>query len=178
MGTYLMTGLKVKNQITCETEQESENIKRILAQHCGIKQYPEGIYDITWKDKYLVYQISETIMKNELIPFLEEFYEVYCPKQYRQEADKALNFLKNNPYEKWDNFFKEGSVYDCSFENVYDEIYTEEMSKNVKVILLRLAFEGKVMAEEMGLHLNLYTYALKKAFSYKIAEALYTNIEG
>ncbi len=181
MGTYLMTGLRMQCEISCENEQEIDAIKKAAADE-DMKEMPEGIYNVTFEDKKLIYKIDDKVLETQLIPFLEEFYEIYYGLSYSNndtDCQKAIDFLKNNPYEKWNHFFEEGEAYECFFEDTWQRIYGHGLkNKGGSVILLRLAFEGKVLAEQMGLHLDLFNYAIRKAFPYKISEALSTKIEG
>ncbi len=172
MGTYLMTGLKLQMSLYHDKEQLPE-----------IAECPKDVYACVAEkdedgDMILVYRVHEELLRQELIPFLREFYSVYYEGSYRQDYQKAIDFLETHPYEEWQAFFKEGKVYECRLDSVETPICLDDDWKYVNTDLLRLAFEGKVMAEEMDAHLNLYNYALQRAFTSKLSVCLHTQIVG
>lgn len=161
-----MTGLKLQMSLHHDKEQAPE-----------LAEFPQDVYACS-KDEgdMFVYRVHEDLLRQELIPFLREFYSVYYESSYEQDYQKAIEFLETHPYEDWQAFFKEGKVYECRLDSMEIPIYINGDWQYVDTVLLRLAFEGKVMVEEMEAHLNLYNYALKRAFRSKLSWALHTQI--
>jgi len=168
MGTYLMTGLKMQVSAYC-SEPET--------QKPDTTEFPEDVYDFSTQEDTITYKIREDVLRQELLPFLREFYHVYYGTDGRY-YQKALDFLETHAYEEWDAFFEKGGEYECSFESIDTLVYVDENWANADTVLIRLAFEGKVMVEEMDAHLSLYNHALKRAFSSKLSGALHTQIVG
>ncbi len=173
MGTYLMTGLKIKVSISCKPEEEKEHQKK-LADIWEMKAVPEGIYQIRREEDSLIYEIDEEILKQELIPFLKAFYHAYYGEDANNRYHAALNFLQSNPYESWHGYFEDGDSYECCYENI--GLFFDSTLGYPDICLLRLSFEGKVLAEEMQDHLNLYNFALRRAFPFKLSNALHTDM--
>lgn len=119
MGTYLMTGLRIKAKIYCKHEKDAKIIKKGLINNFEI----ENLYTFSWKDEYLTCTINENILRKELILFLTDFYNLYYANSYSKRYETALDFLKNNPYEEWDKFFEDSICYECRYDTMQEYIY-------------------------------------------------------
>ncbi len=177
METYLYTGIRIRFKVNCGNEQEAISLQKQINECFELTNGIGNIYNIYFEDKYLHYNIKDEILEKELIPFLEDFYAICYPKTDNPYCQKAIFFLKNNPYRDWNRFFEKGKVTECSYETLQDLVYINETWQPIDCIFLTLAFEGKIWFEVMNTHLNLYNYAIKNIFPYKIGNALKTIIK-
>ncbi len=180
MGTYLSTNLWFEVNISRKAIQnnglDNEGLINFLKSEID---FQPDIYELENNEESFTFRLKSSLIEQELLPFLEAYYAVYYSNPQTDRSTSLLNHLRLISPNQWAEYLSQDDA---------DPIYTERDSYDlgnyreslyVSVKYWRLTFEGKVMAEEMGAHLNLFTYALKRAFAnFKIAHALDVTLLG
>ena len=171
MGVYL--GLGIVNDLEIEKNERLDNLDKAF-ETMGVDK---KLYELTAENKYSYrFRLKKEILKDELIPFLEELWEYFYK---REEETIKKQEIKNKIEEvlKSDNF--EG------FENIYSYMFQLVSSQEPEYIKLpfgeysRIYYksfifysEGKIMMETYGGCFDFLQKMVQQNFSqYKLSKA-------
>lgn len=149
---------------------------------CRDYHFDPELFDIHENDSHWIYSLKQTILNQELIPFLEMFY----PRMYDKNSyyDEALNSLKTIPSDQWLDYAKrkEEEVFqfdeygECDYID-FERGFRNKIPINYESILISM--EGKVMMEVYGRQFDFFKSCMIDSFSnFKIAKALRVYITG
>jgi len=171
MGVYL--GLGIVNGLEIEKHKRLEDIN-VAFEEMGVDKNLYYLFDN--HEKFYKFRLKKEILKDELIPFLEELWEYFYK---REEETIKKQEIKNKIEEvlKSDNF--EG------FENIYSYMFQLVSSQEPEYIKLpfgeysRIYYksfifysEGKIMMETYGGCFDFLQKMVQQNFSqYKLSKA-------
>ncbi len=175
MAQYLQLGISY--QITIQrdnvVEQAIDEIKNKLAQYIDL-----NLFDYEETDDHFSFTIKETIIKQQLHPFLKEQFALYNQDYQKQfaiilsevVAKQSLHEIVELAKEQHFQFFQHSTIYDYIKLASWQEI-------RFKTSLIAIFIEGKIMMESYNHYLHYMEKLIRSNSAYSIAGAFRACIQ-
>ncbi len=173
MGTYLAVSIWKSVSVSKNNAKDYNFTGKELGKFLNEEiDFPIDIFECKEDDDNFIFELTQEVIQKELLHFLQKFYNVYF--NYKDYYIKEIiNPFKTTEPNKWAELIENNEI-----DEIMPESRSYEIGKKIflDVDVWRITLEGKVSVEEMDRHLQLFEYALQKAFSkFKIAKML--NVE-
>jgi len=113
MGQFLAIGIVTNLKISKKEMLEKKiTNSQVLEQIENKLHFPINIYDIIDDDSIFSLILKNDVFINELIPFLEKFYElIYKDEENGEYADEVIHKLKTSNSSEWMGIAENKSLY-------------------------------------------------------------------
>ena len=181
MGAYMGIGIVAKMAISKSAlekmESNIDDIQRDISKEFNVDF---DIYTVKENDNSYTFNLKDTIIEEQLKPFLEEIYpDIYSDSNYYESILENLDGLKAN---KIIEFAKEKSEEAFQYDNYGsgDYIYGSfGRSLEISYDTIMISMEGKISMECYGKHFKFFKKCIVKAYpQYSIAKSLRVYITG
>ena len=181
MGTYLAIGLVYEINISKSSAEKAElDVNALREKLSEDLYYPTNLYDYVDNGKNHTFAVKDAIVKEDLEPFLNEFYPLLYGDKGKEDYDEVLSKLTAEP-NKWLDLAAEngGFLFQLDAYGVSDNIKCGWNNVRVDYKCVRLSAEGKIMMESWGRQFKFLKYTMMHTFKkFAIAGALRLYITG
>lgn len=181
MGTYMGIGIVTKMGISKSTVEEMEStIDDIQSKISKEFNIDFDIYTVVENDNAYIFNLKDTIMEEQLKPFLQEIYPaIYSDSNYYESILKYLDKLKAD---KIIEFAKEKSKEAFQYDKYGERDYfygSFGRCLEISYETIMISSEGKISMECYGKHFKFFKSCIVKAYpQYSIANSLRVYITG
>jgi len=185
MGQFLSTGLICEMSVS-RNKKEKGNISdsELISAMEKEMSLDMSLYVMKETDNDIIFTLNDEVMKNELIPFLEEFYPIVYKDE--DEYKNLLQMLRENPSDEWldiayneeESCFQLDEYGESEYIRFEDKDFRPSITINCDHIMLHISY-GKISTEGIDDSLKLFKYCMVKAFKeHRIAKALRIYVTG
>jgi len=182
MGAYLTTSILTKFSVgksNLELIEGDTKTKYKLIQKELIKTDLD-FFNIFETDSTIIFEIKESILEKELIPFLEVFFKDFHGED-ETESKLIIDSLKGKKEaQKWIQIAKNKEYQNYQMDSYGSAILYQGFNKIiVNYNSITIAMEGKIMMESYGQHFSFMESLIKKCYSdFQLSNLVMVNISG
>ena len=189
MGRMLAIGINHAFSVSQSASKKADKTFEEAISIVKERRAPDELYDMCIKEgynkeQYALFTLKSEVIKQEIVPFLDEFYQL-CFGGRNYDRDEILERLKKvETYQDMLDYASEKSCENFQNDEYGDPIWMEvegtfshELRCNHEAVIICL--EGKILMETYGRIFGLLRRLLAEKLSqYKMAQALDVYITG